>query len=269
MYLKRYLIVVPTLLTPFIPAEGADIHPHYFPSLVELTITAGAFATFLLLFTLFSRVFPILSIWETAEDAAERASDTAAVASLPKATRPLAATVTAVLLVVGLTLVPTTSAGAAGPQEQQTRVDLARSSEDGKEMLVATVTVDGRPASGVKIGFYVQRLLGLLLLGEDETLEDGTAAVDFPTSLPGDARGALRVRVAVLSPDSLAGASVERVLRGGQPKQIAREEFPRALWAPRAPIGLLGTIAFLLLCVWSTYAFAIRQLVGIRLAKEE
>ena len=71
MWVKRYLIVVPTLQTPFIPTEAAGITPWYFPSVVEWAITAGAFAAFLLLFTLFSRLFPILSIWETAEDVAE------------------------------------------------------------------------------------------------------------------------------------------------------------------------------------------------------
>ncbi|MBE3074636.1 MAG: polysulfide reductase NrfD, partial [Actinobacteria bacterium] len=71
MWWKRFLIVVPTLETPFIPAQAAGIAPRYFPSLVECLITAGAFAGFLLLFTLFSRLFPILSIWETVEDAEE------------------------------------------------------------------------------------------------------------------------------------------------------------------------------------------------------
>ena len=67
MWVKRYLIVVPTLMTPYIPAETAGITLHYWPSWIEWTITAGAFAFFLLLFTLFSRVFPIVSIWETME----------------------------------------------------------------------------------------------------------------------------------------------------------------------------------------------------------
>ena len=61
MWVKRYLIIVPTLQTTFIPAEAAGINPHYFPSLVECMITAGAVAAFLLFFTLFSRLFPILS----------------------------------------------------------------------------------------------------------------------------------------------------------------------------------------------------------------
>jgi hypothetical protein len=36
----------------------------YVPTWVEWSITAGGFAGFLLLFVLFSKVFPVISIWE-------------------------------------------------------------------------------------------------------------------------------------------------------------------------------------------------------------
>ncbi len=65
MWLKRYLIVVATLATPQMPQQWGA----YFPSWVEWSITAGAFAAFVLLFALFSRLFPIVSIWEVTERA--------------------------------------------------------------------------------------------------------------------------------------------------------------------------------------------------------
>jgi len=270
MWMKRYLIVVPTLLTPFIPAEGADIHPRYVPSAVELTITAGAFAAFLLLFTLFSRVFPILSIWETAEDAAEkRAMPARQEPRTAHGARPLGASVRlGLFLATGATLV---AAGVAWAQPTRAaRVELTRVAEEGDTVVRARVTVGGRPAAGVRVGFTTARHFGRLPLGEDETLDDGTAAVAFPQSLPGDTAGVLRVRAEILSPDSLAGVAAEALLSGAVPRSAAGESFPRALWSPRAPAALLVTIALLLLCVWSTYAFVVRQLVGIhRLAREE
>ncbi len=68
MWIKRYIIIVPTLASPrmaiqSVPSEWA----HYAPTWVEWSITAGAFAMFILLYTLFSKIFPIVSIWETAE----------------------------------------------------------------------------------------------------------------------------------------------------------------------------------------------------------
>lgn len=64
MWLKRYLIVVSTLATPQMPQQpwGA-----YFPTWVEWSITAAGFAAFVLLLIAFSRLFPIVSVWEVAE----------------------------------------------------------------------------------------------------------------------------------------------------------------------------------------------------------
>ena len=65
MWLKRYVIVVPTLASPFMPVVRPAGQPlSYVPTWVEWSITAGAFAGFCLLYLLFSKVFPIVSIWE-------------------------------------------------------------------------------------------------------------------------------------------------------------------------------------------------------------
>lgn len=69
LWLKRYVIVVPTLLSPFLPIQFVPNEwAHYNPSWVEWSITAGAFAGFALLYILFSKLFPIVSIWETREE---------------------------------------------------------------------------------------------------------------------------------------------------------------------------------------------------------
>ena len=63
MWLERYTIVVPTLSRPRLPwAEGL-----YTPTWVEAGITLGFGATFLFLYMLFTRFFPIVSIWEVWE----------------------------------------------------------------------------------------------------------------------------------------------------------------------------------------------------------
>ncbi len=63
MWLERYTIVVPTLVNPRIPVE----HKLYFPTWVEWSIMAGCFAAFILLYVLFTKFFPIISIWEIHE----------------------------------------------------------------------------------------------------------------------------------------------------------------------------------------------------------
>ncbi|MCL5950625.1 MAG: polysulfide reductase NrfD [Chloroflexi bacterium] len=72
MWLKRYIIIVPTLYNPLIPIQNVPTEwAHYTPTWVEWSITAGAFASFILLYALFSKMFPIVSIWETSEQKPE------------------------------------------------------------------------------------------------------------------------------------------------------------------------------------------------------
>ena len=72
MWLKRFIIVVPTLSSPFMPPSLAGgSYLTYFPTWVEWTITASAFAASCLFYIIFSKIFPIVSIWEVAETAQE------------------------------------------------------------------------------------------------------------------------------------------------------------------------------------------------------
>jgi molybdopterin-containing oxidoreductase family membrane subunit len=63
MWLERWAIVVPSLSNPRMPGVAA----HYFPSWVEWSIFAGCAATFVLLYMVFTKIFPIVSIWEMRE----------------------------------------------------------------------------------------------------------------------------------------------------------------------------------------------------------
>ena len=266
MWLKRYLIVVPTLQTPFIPPQSAGITPSYFPSVVEITITVGGFAAFLLLFTLFSRVFPILSIWETAEDAMEQEGEGekagAESGAAPERGAPVAVPV---LPVVGALLVAAalaTPASRAAAQSDSMRIALSRAVEDSAPMLVARVTRADKPVANALVRFSVKRTFGWLKLGEDHTIDDGTAAVPFPADLPGDARRNLEVS-ATASVDT-ARATVTQTMAGGAlPRPVVAVTPPRALWSSRAPLAMVATIIFLALCVWSTYLFVVSQLVAI------
>lgn len=63
MWLERFNIVVPTSLHP-----RADMPAlHYFPSWVELSIMAGTFSGFILVYMVATKFFPIVSIWEIQE----------------------------------------------------------------------------------------------------------------------------------------------------------------------------------------------------------
>jgi Ni/Fe-hydrogenase subunit HybB-like protein len=63
MWLERFVIVVPTLTNPRVPNEAVI----YFPTWVEWSILAGCVSFFILLYMIFTKVFPIVSIWEVRE----------------------------------------------------------------------------------------------------------------------------------------------------------------------------------------------------------
>jgi len=60
MWLERFLIIVPSLSHKYLPYSWGT----YRPTWVEITITAGTFAAMGLLYMLFSKAAPIISIWE-------------------------------------------------------------------------------------------------------------------------------------------------------------------------------------------------------------
>ena len=67
-WVKRYIIVIPTLLHPMLPMQNVPVEwSQYFPNWVEWSVIFGALAGIFLVITLFAKLFPIVSIWEVVE----------------------------------------------------------------------------------------------------------------------------------------------------------------------------------------------------------
>jgi len=106
---KRYLIIIPTLQTPFLPPrEAAAVQYH--PTWVEWSITAAAVAGFLMIYSLLLKLFPIVSLWETREaesGEAEAVSEPQpTVARPPRWWKPGPVGLTGLLLALGLLITP-------------------------------------------------------------------------------------------------------------------------------------------------------------------
>ena len=69
MWLERYVIIVPSAINTKLPWAKA----YYFPSWVEIAITAGWVSGFILLLMLFTRFFPSITVWEVKEGLHETA----------------------------------------------------------------------------------------------------------------------------------------------------------------------------------------------------
>ena len=63
MWMERFLIIVPTLVQPRLAFNWGS----YAPTWVELILTAGTFGYFVLLYSIFARLFPIIAVWEYKE----------------------------------------------------------------------------------------------------------------------------------------------------------------------------------------------------------
>ncbi|MBI4409289.1 MAG: polysulfide reductase NrfD [Gemmatimonadetes bacterium] len=63
MWLERFTIIIPTLINPRLDWPRGLYHPSW----VEVSITAGFFAAFALLYMVFTKFFPMVSIWEVRE----------------------------------------------------------------------------------------------------------------------------------------------------------------------------------------------------------
>jgi molybdopterin-containing oxidoreductase family membrane subunit len=68
-WFKRFLIVIPSLQHPYLPIQNVDeSYRHYFPTWEEWAICAASLAGVLLIITLFMKIFPVIPIWEVAEE---------------------------------------------------------------------------------------------------------------------------------------------------------------------------------------------------------
>jgi Ni/Fe-hydrogenase subunit HybB-like protein len=68
-WLKRYIIVVPPQAHPFLPVQNVPVEwIIYKPTLIESSVTIASFLLVLIIITILSKLFPVLPIWELAED---------------------------------------------------------------------------------------------------------------------------------------------------------------------------------------------------------
>ena len=148
----------------------------------------------------------------------------------------------------------------APAQEPGVKIEISNGVEEGKPVLLARLTREGKAVEGAIVLFQAERLFGWLPLGRETTIDDGTAAIHFPGGLPGGPAGQLRIRVKIESPPDLATLSAEATLGGARRVPLDREPFPRALWSVHAPLPLILTIVILLGAVWTTYATVLSQL---------
>lgn len=277
MWLERYLIVVTGFRVPLMPYEPSD----YIPTWIEWSILAGAFALFMLIITVFVKLFPVVSVWEVIEHRGPEPDPT------PRALRPAAIRVAgsgalAILMAAGTVfgLFMGGQASAADPAPTKVLLALPAEAHIGQTIGAQARLQDaqGAPVANVQIKFT--STLGFLgassrvLLADGITDKTGTVSVEFDLR----AEGAYDVRASFAGDDryafsnatgtiKLSGSDQLYVQTGGirvpglneapvlgrveSSEQTGLLPFVAGLW----PAMSGWPIALALIIVWSLYGY--------------
>jgi len=120
----------------------------------------------------------------------------------------------------------------------------------------------------MKLG--IKRLLGNLTVGEAETYTSdstGMAMAEFKRdSLPGDEKGNLILVARVEDNDSYGNLVVEKSVPWGKAVQAYTHFWHRTLWSTggRAPVWLIFIALSIIIGVWGTIVYLVRQLLKIK-----
>lgn len=136
-----------------------------------------------------------------------------------------------------------------------------------KVRLVDLGTGTETPVKDVTVGIFVKRMFLPLKVGEGTTDENGEATVEFPSGLPGDAKGNLTLLAKLDENENFGYMESSVVQNWGKPVSDKIEDQPRALWSSHPPIWMLVTFIVLMLAVWGHYVVIVYEL--FRLRKEQ
>ena len=190
LWVKRYLIIIPTLETPLLPLH--DVRPEfagYSPSWVEWSLTAMGIAIWLLLFFLFSKFLPIVPVVRV-NTADER--DYFKLRKLAKERilrRMIRKTRKEKNLVAGILVLLFMSAALAGHAQDplRSRLKLEFLNKSGTRILTGKLTSkkDDQtvPLEGMEVSFFIQGANNKVLLGKASTDEAGKANFTLPDKL--------------------------------------------------------------------------------------
>jgi Skp family chaperone for outer membrane proteins len=133
--------------------------------------------------------------------------------------------------------------------------------------LTATTIQKGQriPVSGEVVMIYVPRMFSLLPVAEATLDENGTATVEFPSDLPGDEEGNLKIIARIEENPTYGNVEKTTIQSWGIPTSYSVPTTHRALWTKTPPMWMIVTLSILLAGVWGHYLFAVISLILIKI----
>lgn len=259
-WLKRYLIVIPSLQHPYLPIQGVDeSYLHYYPTWEEWAITISSVAWFLLIVTVLMKLFPVIPIRRESTKDQQRKKKLGRKKNVNPALM--------ILCFFSLSSIPNYSVYGQEAM-QDAHIELAFEEIDDSKKIVATVYDSvNMPVEEVDLYFYVERTFGLLPIGDvfNTTDESGIVEIEFPGDLPGGEEGQVNIVVKLMESDIYNDLTLETTKNWGVPTSLDISEEQRSLWAAaaNAPIPLVIITSSLILAMWFMIFYIIYMLIKI------
>jgi cytochrome c5 len=123
-----------------------------------------------------------------------------------------------------------------------------------------------QPVSGAEVKLFAQRYFGNLLIDEARNTDArGIATFNFPTDLPGDSAGVVKLIVRLSNEEAYGEVKAESTMSIGVPTYRAPLNEPRAMWnvLAKTPIWLLLAYTLTVLTAWAFIVYVIVQIRAI------
>lgn len=126
------------------------------------------------------------------------------------------------------------------------------------------LTSQGNPIEEEYIYLYVKSMIRPLLIGEEETDEDGSVTFEFPTDLPGNMDGTIDFYAFIEDNADFGNVKTSLNKDWGIPRIEASPKVERSLSSPNPPLWLLISFIGLLVVIWGHYIEVVIRLFKLK-----
>lgn len=153
-------------------------------------------------------------------------------------------------------------------QENEAKITLNFVKEGDGNVCKAVVTSQDKPVKDVTVKLFVQRLFGLLPVGDGiATDENGVAAFNFPKDIPCDNNCKIGVIAKIEDDEKFGNVLAKGEVDWGVKREISKTEIvERSLSASRerAPIYFMVASDLIIVAIWGTLIYIIFQVFKIK-----
>ena len=121
------------------------------------------------------------------------------------------------------------------------------------------------PVAGEMLVLYVPRIFSMLPVAEITLDDNGSAAVEFPSDIPGDKEGNITLIARFDEHMTFGNVEKRETVKWGIPTDYSIPKTHRALWTKTPPWWMIITLSILLTGVWGHYMFAVISLIRIKI----